>query len=164
MAETTGYQKSNYPLPVYNFRVTLEGIAMSFSEVSGITLEYQTVTYRHGFSAQEGERIEKYYYEKYVPVTLKKGTVHTPLKKGGEQRIDSIYKWVKDNSRRPGVMEVSLCDEQGVPVVSWRIGKAVAVKLQAPTFDAGSNEVAIESLEIMAANISIEHHSPDVSD
>jgi len=55
-------------------------------------------------------------------------------------------------------MDISLCDETGTPLVSWKIGIAVPVKLQAPTFDANSNDVAIESLEIMASKISIVHH------
>ncbi len=56
------------------------------------------------------------------------------------------------------MMEVTLCDEQGQPVVSWRVGKAIPVKLEAPTFDAGANEVAVESLEVLGRNISVEHH------
>jgi len=147
MAETKDVQKSSYPLPVYNFRVTIDGTTMSFSEVSGITLEYETVTYRHGFSFWEGEGIKKYFYNKYVPVTLKKGTI-----KG----INFLQEWLKEKQKR--TVEVSLCDELGQPVVSWRITKAIPVKLEAPTFDANTNEVSIESLEVMASGISIEHH------
>ena len=62
MAETKIDQKARYPLPVYNFRVTIDGTSMSFSEVSGINLEYDTVTYRHGLSFWEGEGIQKYYF------------------------------------------------------------------------------------------------------
>lgn len=144
MAETRDVQKSSYPLPVYNFRVTIDGTPMSFSEVSGITREYETVTYRHGFSFREGEGIKKYYINKYVPVTMKKGTI-----KG----LDYLYYWLREKQTR--MMEVSLCDEQGKALVTWRINKAVLVKLEAPTFDANSNEVSIESLEVMAAGIEI---------
>lgn len=147
MAETKDYQKSSYPIPVYNFRVSIDGTPMSFSEVSGINLEYETVTYRHGLSFWEGEGIKKYYYDKYVTVTLKKGTI-----KG----INFLHDWLKDKQVR--TVQVSLCDELGQPVVSWRIAKALPVKLEAPTFDASTNEVSIESLEVMAAGIFIEHH------
>ena len=34
------------------------------------------------------------------------------------------------------------------------------VKLEAPTFDAASGEVAIETLEVMAAPVSVEYPSP----
>lgn len=147
MTETKDFQKSSYPLPAYNFRVTIDGTSMSFSQVSGISLERETVTYRHGFSFWEGESIKKYYYDKYLTVTLKKGTI-----KG----INFLHEWLKDKQVR--TVQVSLCDEMGQPVVSWRIAKALAVKLEAPTFDANTNEASIESLEVMAAGISIEHH------
>jgi len=75
MSEKISFQKEQYPLPVYNFRVTVSGTTVSFSEVSGITLEYEFVTYKHGFSFWEGERFKKYYDKKFIPVTLKKGIV-----------------------------------------------------------------------------------------
>lgn len=147
MAEIKDLQKSSYPLPAYNFRVTIDGTPMSFSQVSGITREHETVTYRHGFSFWEGEDITAYYFKKYAPVTFKKGTI-----KG----ISFLYEWLREEKVRP--MEVSLCDESGQSVVSWRIAKAIPVKLDAPTFDASTNEVSVESLEVMAAGISIEYH------
>ena len=50
---------------------------------------------------------------------------------------------------------IQACDERGVPVLAWRVARAFAVKLSAPTLDARTNEVAIESLEVRAAGISI---------
>ena len=149
MAETKDDQKARYPLPAYNFRVTIDGTAMSFSEVSGINLEYDTVTYRHGLSFWEGEGIQKYYFGKSASITMKKGTI-----KG----INFLYDWIQEKEKSERMMEVTLCDEQGQPVVSWRVGKAIPVKLEAPTFDAGTNEVAVESLEVLGRNISVEHH------
>jgi len=149
MSEATTFQKANYPLPVYNFRVTVGDTTVSFSEVSGITLEYEIVTYKHGLSFWEGEGYKKYYYNKYVPVTLKKGTV-----KG----TNIFSEWIQEKENSSRSMDISLCDETGTPLVSWKIGVAIPVKLQAPTFDANSNDVAIESLELMAAKISVVHH------
>ncbi len=149
MAETQDFQKSNYPLPAYNFRVAVDGASMSFSEVTGINLEYETLTYKHGLSFWEGEGITKYYYDKYVPVTLKRGTV---------QGINFLYEWIKEQAAGTRSLDVSLCDEQGQPVVTWRIAKAVPVKLEAPAFNASSNDVSVESLELLAAGISVVHH------
>ncbi len=149
MAQSKAVQKSTYPLPAYNFRVTIDGTSMSFAEVSGINLEQETVTYRHGFSAWEGEELTKYHVDKFFSVTLKKGVM---------KNADFLKKWLedRDNSRR--TMEISLCDEKGEPVITWRAGKAVPVKLEAPGFDATTNDVAIDTLEVMAASISIEYH------
>ena len=149
MTLTKDQQKAGYPLPAYNFRVTVDGAAMSFAEVSGIHVERESVTYRHGFSFWEGEGIKTYRYDKFVPVTLKKGTV-----KG----FSELYDWINEQQTRPRMVEVSLCDEEGRPLVTWRIRKAVPVKLEAPTFDAKTNEVSVESLELMVRGITIEHH------
>lgn len=139
-------QRASYPLAAYNFRVTVDGTAMRFAKVSGLQREHQTATYRHGLSFLEGEQIAKYYIDKYVSVTLEQGTV-----------IGStfLHEWLERKTQSS--MEVSLCDEQGTPVIAWRIAKALPVKLSAPSFDARTNEVAIESLEIKAAGISIVH-------
>ncbi|MCP4993483.1 MAG: phage tail protein [Gammaproteobacteria bacterium] len=149
MAEQKAFQKLTYPLPAYNFRVTVDGISMSFSEVSGINLEHETLTYRHGFSFWEGERIRSYKLDKYVPITLKRGTVHG---------ISFLYDWLKEQSEGARALDVSLCDEQGQPVVTWHVAKAVPIKLAVPSFRADSNDLSIESLELMGAGISLEHH------
>jgi len=135
-----------YPLTAYNFRVTVAGTAMSFTEVSGLAIEYEKVTYKHGLSFWEGESIKSYRYDKYVPVTLKKGIV-----KGGKQ----LYDWIKAMDTRN--LDISLCDETGIPVVTWHIGKALPLKLEAPSFQANTNEVAIETFELVAARISIDY-------
>jgi phage tail-like protein len=147
VAQTKGEQRSTFPLAAYNFRVTVDGVAMRFSRVSGLQREHQTLTYRHGFSFLEGEQIAKYFIDKYVSVTLEQGTV-----------IGSrfLHDWLEKKTKV--AMEISLCDETGTPVIAWRIAKALPVKLTAPSFDAKSNEVAIDSLEIKAAGISIVHH------
>lgn len=147
MAETAVAQRTRYPLAAYNFRVTVAGVAMSFSEVTGLAIEYETVTYRHGLSFLEGEGITKFRYDKYVPVTLKKGVVRglTPLRD-----------WLTASAAK--AVDVSLCDEQGTPVVTWHIGKALAVKLEAPAFVASGNDAAIETLELRATRITLEHH------
>jgi len=148
MAQTTKDQRAMYPLPAYNYRVDVAGAGMSFSEVSGIVTERGHVTYRHGLSFLEGEMIEQYEYEKFVPVTLKRGTVIG---------VEHLHEWLAEGDLRN--IDVSLCDESGSPVVTWHIAKAVPVKLQAPTLSADSNEVAVESLEVMATNVSVEHHT-----
>lgn len=147
MSESAASQRATYPLAAYNFRVTVGDAAMSFTEVSGLVREYQTLTYRHGLSFWEGESINRFRYDKYVQVTLKKGVVAGATKT--HQWLDSV-----DQTN----LSVSLCDEKGAAVVTWQIKKAVIVKLEASTLQASSNEAAIETLTLMASGISVEYH------
>jgi phage tail-like protein len=148
MAESKDFQKRNYPLPAYNFRVTVGGLAMSFSDVTGLHRGFETQTYRHGLSAWEGEQITRYYWGAFYAITLKRGVVH------GQSLLAD---WLEGGAE-PRSMEISLCDEAGVPVVSWRVGRAIPVKLEAPEFVAKAEDPAIESLEVMVSGVVIVHH------
>ena len=61
MAQDARDIKSTYPLPSYNYRVTLldggEVTGLSFAEVSGLSLEYEAVTYKHGLSFAIGNHV-----------------------------------------------------------------------------------------------------------
>ena len=57
MALSKGEIKASYPLPAYNYRVTVESDEVSFSEISGLNVEYEPVTYKHGFSFVLGDKI-----------------------------------------------------------------------------------------------------------
>lgn len=146
MAQSKDDQKQTYPLPAYNFRVRIDETVMSFAEVSGIAAEYEKVTYRHGLSFWEGEAITTFNYGAYFNITLKRGVVlgSSPL---------FFYDWLTQGDLR--ALVVSLCNETGDPVISWQIAKAVPVKLQAPSFDAKTNEVSIESVELAVRGITL---------
>lgn len=146
MATSKEQVKASYPLPVYNYQVTVQGVSLACSEVSGIQLEHEHEVYRHGLSFLEGEEITTYKIDKYVPVTFKAGVV---------QDRTALYEWLHAQELR--TVAVSLCDEEGQPIVSWRIAKAVPTKIEAPSFSADSNDVAVESLEVMGTGITLEH-------
>jgi phage tail-like protein len=146
MADSKSTQKTNYPLPVYNFRVTIDGESLAFSEVSGLEAEYELISYRHGLSFLEGAVLETIPLTTPVSVTLKRGT-----SLGAKPLF--LQEWM--TGKKPKAVDVSLCDETGTPLISWRIAKAFAVKLSAPEFKAESNSVAIEALEVKATGISL---------
>jgi phage tail-like protein len=147
MAELPAAQRARYPLPAYSFRVTVDGAAIACSEVTGLAVTRETVGYRHGLSAWEGEELVRFDPGKFTPVTLKKGVVIG---------VTALLDWL-NGSADPKAMEVSLCDAAGVPAVTWRIAKAVPVKLDGPTLAAAGGEAAIETLQVMVAGVSLEH-------
>lgn len=148
MPDSKAAQKAAYPLPAYNFRVTVDAESASFTEVSGLALEYETVTYRHGFSRWEGETVTRVPKQGHATVMLKKGTTV-----GGTLMAE----WLTADPPAARTVAISLCDEAGAPVVVWHIKEAIPVKLTAPAFEAASNQVAIETLELLASGISVEH-------
>lgn len=144
--------KNTYPLPAFHFRVEIDGMEpVAFSDVSGLTIERDTITYQDGLSCLQGAK-HMPGLTKPVKCTLKKGII-----KGDSQ----LYAWI--NSVRLTTVEkknmtVSLMDEKGeAPVVTWKIKNAFPVKMDAPTFAAKSSEVAVESLELMADDVKIEY-------
>jgi phage tail-like protein len=148
MAQTTREQRASYPLAAYNFRVTVGGSSIGFAEVSGLKVQHESVSYRHGLSFREGEELATYPQDKYAPLTLRKGRAVGAA---------FLYDWLKSRERR--ALEVSLCDEQGRPVLSWVAARAVPVKLEASALTAAGNEVFIETLEVMASGISVKDHA-----
>jgi phage tail-like protein len=148
MTDSTATQKASYPLPAYNFRVTVDAESASFTEVSGLAIEYETVTYRHGFSRWQGERVTRVPKMGHSTVTLKKGTTASNT---------FLVDWLTADPPAARAMAISLCDEAGAPVVVWHIKEAIPVKLGAPSFEVSGNQVAIETLELLVSSISVEH-------
>jgi phage tail-like protein len=147
MAQTLSEQTASYPLAAYNFRVTVGTHTLRFAKVSGLQREYQTLTYRHGLSFIEGEQITKYRVDQYATVTLEQGVVGAS---------SQLHEWLERMDSQ--TMEIMLCGADGKPVMGWRATKVIPVKLTAPTFDASTNAVAIDSLEVKAAGISVIHY------
>ncbi len=147
--------KAAYPLPVYNYRVEIGGEAVAFSEVSGLSISYETTTYKESpvESGAPGPRVMVMPAQGAQPtITLNKGLVRSTS-------VATFYSWINAiqiNQVEKKDIYIRLCDENGDAVISWKVTNAFPTTLNAPSFDANSNDVAIESMELMADRISIE--------
>ena len=144
MALAADQQARLHPLVAYNFRVSRAGQTLRFAKVSGLQREYKTVTYRDGLSFLDGERINRFTSTAFASITLEQGVV---------QGDDDLHAWLEADDLQG--MEVQLCDAAGAPVLAWRVARCLPVKITAPNFDARSNEVAVEVVELKAAGITI---------
>ena len=147
--------KAAYPLPVYNYRVDIGSDTIAFSEVSGLGISHETTTYKESpvESGSPGPRVM------HMPgqgtpanVTLNKGLVRGTS-------VATFYDWINSiqiNQVEKKDIFVRLCDENGDVVISWKVANAFPTKLDAPSFTADSNDVAIETMELMGDGISIE--------
>lgn len=147
--------KSTYPLPAYNYRVEIGTATVAFSSVSGLSVDYETTTYKE--SATEngsvGPRVM------YMPAQA--SAVNVSLKKGLVRGVSVkvLYDWISAtqlNQTEKKDIYVRLCDEAGAPVISWKVTNAFPTKLEAPSFEADSNDVAVESMDLMADAVFVE--------
>ena len=128
--------------------------AVAFSEVSGLSIGYNTTTYKESPTASSaGPRM---FHMPSQPtnttLTLKKGVVRK-ASVGGPLQLD------QQHPDQPGREEGHLrpaVDETGAPVISWKVVNAFPTKLDAPSFTADSNDVAVESMELLADGAFIE--------
>lgn len=149
MATTIDEIRNQYPIPVFYYQVTIDGEdAIAFSEVSGLSIEYETITYKDGLSWRYGA--------KHMPGM---GTpVNLTLQKGIVKADSYLFDWISTislNTVEKRDITISLLNENHEPTVSWLVKDAFPTKLDAPSFSATSNEVAIESLELMASGLSV---------
>ena len=154
MALTTDDIKTTYPLPVYSYRVEIGSDAIAFSEVSGLSITYETTTYKESptESGSPGPRV-MHMPAQGTPanITLNKGVV-------SGVSVPALFSWI--NSTQINQVEkkdiyIRLCDEKGDALISWEVKNAFPTTLSAPSFTADSNDVAIETMELMADSISI---------
>lgn len=157
MAATSADIKTQYPLPVYNYRVEIGGESISFSEVSGLHIGFETHTYKESKTSEPGPGPKVM----HMPMQLTQLTI--TLKKGYvlQRSIGVFYNWINSirlNQVEKKDLKVRLCDEEGKAIVTWTIIDAFPTKLDAPTFDANSNDVAIETMELMASRLFMEEN------
>ena len=169
MAQRTQEMQQGYPLPVYEYRLSLlkgpiplpgmagkqpEGLlgadAIGFKEVSGLKQEYEPVVYYDGLSFASGANIQLG-RAKEMSITLRRGI----LPKSSE-----LFNWLLAThflSMQKKTLLVDLCDQAGVPSVRWTVRDAMPVKVSAPDFNAEANEVAIETVELIATDMFVEY-------
>jgi phage tail-like protein len=136
---------NDYPLPAYNYRVSVGGTDVAFSEVSGLKMEYNTVVYKHGMSYLTGPQVLR--GEPVInTIVLKRGVVH---------RRHELADWISKDETRD--IFIDLCNETGKALIRWSITGAMPVKIETSGFSADSNEVVIESIELVAHKLKIEY-------
>lgn len=154
MAVTPQEIKDTYPLPLWNYKVEIGSDTVSFSEVSGLDIAFDTTTYKESptTSGIPGPRVMHMPAQGTpVNITMRKGVVR-------ERSLAALYRWIstiKINQVEKKDVFIRLCDDNGDAVISWKVTNAFPTRLEAPTFDANSTDVAIESMELMGDGVQI---------
>jgi phage tail-like protein len=144
--------RTSYPLPVYNFRVDIGSDTVAFAEVSGLNIGYDTTIYRESptTGSQPGPV--------YMIMPAQPTTTTLTLSKGVVSMVSvkALYAWiaqVRVNQIEKKDVTIRLCDEKGDTVLSWVVQNAFPTRLDAPSFDVTSNDVAIERMELVADGV-----------
>jgi phage tail-like protein len=136
------------PFRAFNFRIEFDGLTVgSFSECSGLTAEGDSVDYREGTDIPLTVR-KLVALRKYTNIVLKRGYTTN----------NELWAWYKNIAngvadRRNG--SIILMDEERNEVMRWQVENAWINKIEAPTFNATANEVAIESCELVHEGIAL---------
>jgi phage tail-like protein len=143
------------PYPAYNYIVNLNGprdpekLLGGFSDVSGLNTEIHISEYRDGNEAEAHVR-KMPGSHKVGDVTLKRGVVDS----------SDLWAWIRQ-TETTGVLAqrdvvITLRDEAGNPVQSWKLRKVVPMKYTGPTLAGkGGGEVAMEELVLSAEGFEI---------
>jgi len=130
------------PYRTFNFRLEIDGLTVgSFRECSGLAADGNSVDYREGTDIPRTVR-KLIGLQTYPNITLKRGyTQNHELWDWHNNIVNGIP------DRRNG--SVILMDEQRNDVLRWSLENMWIKKIEAPSFNATANEVAVESVEIV---------------
>lgn len=134
--------KRDDPYQQFNFLVEIDGVTRAgFSECSGLTTDTDPVDYREG--ADIALNVRKLSgLRKYTNVVLKRGYT----------KDKGLWEWRKkiingQTERRNA--DIILLDEARNEVLRWRVREAWISKWDSGPFNAKTNDVAIETIEMV---------------
>lgn len=139
MAETG---KRDDPYPQYNFLVEIDNVGRAgFMECSGMTTDNDAIDYREGADVRLNVR-KLTGLRKYTNLVLKRGYT----------KDAALWEWRKkliNGKVERRSAEIILLDEERNEVLRWRIREAWISKWDSGPFNAKTNEVAIEAVELV---------------
>ncbi|MTI85734.1 MAG: phage tail protein [Firmicutes bacterium] len=145
VAKRTATQKrKGDPYGAYRFRVEIRGIQVAgFSEIRGLEAETEVEEYREGGVNGYVHRFPG--VTRYPPLVMKRGIT-------GDYSLWEWYAGVNEGniSRKQGAVILLTRSQRALKeVCRWSFNGAYPVKWIGPEFSSSSNEVAVETLEII---------------
>jgi len=140
-AGTGGEQNQFWPMPKFYFSVDIDDLTdLSFLEVSGLEVEADNISYRHGNDPSFGT-IQMPGVKKSGNLILKKGVF------ANEDLYQSLISKIALNTYKRMTVVIRLLDENTEPRITWQINNAFPLKYSSTDMNSESSEAAIESIE-----------------
>lgn len=137
------------PYRGYNFRVEIDNTTIaSFSECSGLSGEGEATDYREGADVLQSVR-KLPALRSYMNITLKRGITST----------DELFQWYANIAN--GIPDrrnatIILMNELREDVMRWNVENAFVNKYEGASLNATSNDVAIETVELVHERLTVE--------
>jgi phage tail-like protein len=136
------------PYQHYNFLVEIDGVQRAgFMEVGNLTTDTDAIDYREGSDVNLNVR-KLTGLRKYPNIVLKRG--YTQNDELWRKRKDVINGIVSRFSAA-----IILLDEARAPVLRWEVREAWISKWESGPFNAKTNEVLIESIELTHEGVAL---------
>ena len=128
------------PYLTFNFAVEIEGLIVGgFTEVSGLESQVEVEEYREG--GVNG----------FVHKLPGRASLLQPGAPARPDVLSTLWDWYDNTTQgaiQPRNGTIVLLDPQQIPVMWWDFRNALPVRWTGPTFNAASDEVGVESLEL----------------
>lgn len=130
----------NDPLLKHKYLVSIPGLptGLGFSKVSGLSSELGVVEYSEGGYDHTHKLVGK---QKVQPVTFERGMFKS------KELQDLYLKTLKDPNFRLTIT-ITLQDNLGNPMRTWKLAEAWVQKWEGTDFDASSEDVAVEKITV----------------
>lgn len=135
----------NYPQPGFHFLVVFELLPQfpydtRWQEVSGLTVSTEFENWPEGGENRFAHQLPKSL--QFGELVLKRG------KFMGSGVLHWARKAMENFEYKPTNLLVSLLDDEHLPIYNWCVVGAVPKRLEVSGFNAGSNEIVVETLAL----------------
>lgn len=132
----------SYPLTSFHFQVDWGGARGGFTEVSGLSLRHDVIDYREG-NSPVARPMKVPGLSHSADIVLKRGVL------AGDNEFFDWLSTVNIGTAERRDLRIAVLNERHEPVQVWRASNAWPSALEGPTLNAGSSEVAIETLVVV---------------
>ncbi|WP_387692608.1 phage tail protein [Photorhabdus sp. RM71S] len=147
MAITPEQIAVDYPIPAYRFVVSIGDEKIPFNNVSGLDISHDVIEYKDGtgnYYKMPGQR-------QSINITLRKGVF------SGDTKLFDWINSIQLNQVEKKDIAISLTNEAGTEILmTWNVTNAFPTSLTSPSFDATSNDIAIQEIALVADRVTIQ--------
>ncbi|HVV54767.1 MAG TPA: phage tail protein [Mucilaginibacter sp.] len=133
-----------YPPVGFHFKVEFVGIGtdndMRFQSVSGLSVEYDTESYKEGGENRYEHKLPV--RTKYADLSLKRGMLVN------SDVIDWCKKALQDRQFTTAQVNITLLNEQHQALKTWQVFGAWPKKWSVSDFNAQENSIVVETMEL----------------